>query len=161
MQISVLARGLLLLAVLLAGCQTTPFQRTAGFIAPDDQVAFSADQGAGTWKGRDLEVQFNYSPKQRDNFSGVVQLGSNIVYNFSSLRDFQLSVFFVDTSGKILGNQAVVTNRGNFDPIPFRTQLIVPPNTTAIAFSYQGTALSSGNDDGGGLTSFWHYPVHR
>lgn len=161
MEIKVLTRAILLLAVFLGGCQTISLQQTAGFVAADDQVVFSADQGEGTWKGRDLEVQYNYSPKQQDNFSGIVQLGTNIVYNFSTLRDFQLKVFFVDTSGNILGSQPVVTNRGNLDPIPFRTRLIIPPNTTALAFSYQGTVLSSGKDGGGGLTSFWYYPVHR
>lgn len=161
MKIRVLAYTILVLAVLLSGCQTTYFQETTGYVSSDDLVAFTGDQGSGTWKGRDLEVQYNYSPKLRYNFSGIVQLGSNIVYNFSVLRDFQLKVIFADNSGKILGTQAVVTNRGNLDPIPFATSLYVPANTAGIAFSYQGTVLEGGNDEGGSLTSFWYYPVHR
>jgi hypothetical protein len=46
--------------------------------------------------------------------------------------------------------------------MPFRNRLMLQPGTAAMAFAYQGTAISYGGSEGGGdgRTYFWHYPVN-
>jgi len=148
-------------AIFLAGCQTTSLYSTAGFVLPEDLVSISPDDGAGTWKGKDLDVDFKYSRAGGSvDFLGAVHWADHITYNFSRLVDFQISVIFTDRNGKVLAMRSIATNRGSLDPVPFRIRLAMPPDTASLAFSYRGNASEGGNDDGGGgPTYFWQHPV--
>jgi hypothetical protein len=146
---------------LIAGCQTmTPSYRT-GSVSPEDSVPLPVGQNAGAWKGNYLVVDYKYSRALTDiDMTGMVNFADNMTMNFVLLRDFHLSAIFLDENGKVLGTKGLTTGRGSFDPISFRAQMAVPPATVAISFSYQGTAIEGGNDDGGGINHFWQYPIH-
>jgi hypothetical protein len=76
------------------------------------------------------------------------------------LHGFQLGALLLDEKGKILDDHGVVTNRDGFDPIPFHIHLPAPAGVAAIAFSYQGTVISEGNNGGSDIDHIWEYPVH-
>jgi hypothetical protein len=149
------------LFLLLCGCQTMLAGSVTGSVSPEDLVAFPQGQSSGAWKGNYLVVDYRYSRNQSDlDMTGKVEFLDNMSMNFVFLRDFQLSAIFIDENGRVLATKSLVTGRGNFDPIPFRTQIGIPPTTVSIAFSYQGTAIEGGTEDGGGITRFFQYPIH-
>lgn len=158
-----LAAALVLIGFIAAGCQTmSPFAQS-GTVLPRDRVALASGQHSGEWHGDDVTVDYRYSRNEHDmDLSGTARFNSNLTFNFSILRDFQLSTIFTDSDGRVLGTQPLATNRGNFEPTPFHARLVPPPGTADISFAYQGTAFSVGDEDGGGggPTSFWQYPVH-
>ena len=53
----------------------------------------------------------------------------------------------------------LATNRDSFDPIPFTRRINLPAKAVSIAFSYQGKAIEGADEGGGGITSFWFYPI--
>jgi hypothetical protein len=146
---------------LIAGCQTMTLSSGTGSVSPENRVPFPEGQNAGVWKGNYLVVDYKYSRALTDiDMTGMVNFADNMTMNFVLLRDFHLSAIFLDENGKVLGTKGLTTGRGSFDPISFRAQMAVPPATVAISFSYQGTAIEGGNDDGGGINHFWQYPIH-
>ena len=47
---------------------------------------------------------------------------------------------------------------GKIIPAVFKANLNIPPDSTAIAFSYRGSAISSGDDSRGNGWDFWQGP---
>lgn len=148
------------LFLFLAGCQTMSSSYGVGTVSPEDRAPFLPGQNSGSWKGSSLVVDYKYSRTQSDlDMTGTVNFLDNITLNFVLLRDFQVSIIFVDENGRVLGTKGLATGRGAFDPIPFHVKMPVPQAATAMSFSYKGTAIEGGNDDGGGVTYFWQYPI--
>jgi len=144
----------------LAGCQTMSSSYGVGSVSPEDRAPFPPGGNSGTWKGSSLVVDYKYSRTQSDlDMSGTVNFLDNITMNFVLLRDFQISIIFVDENGKVLVTQGLATGRGAFDPISFHVKMSAPQAAVAMSFSYKGTAIEGGSDDGGGVTYFWQYPI--
>ncbi|MFZ2447179.1 MAG: hypothetical protein WAW37_12540 [Syntrophobacteraceae bacterium] len=154
--------GMLLLSIFIAGCQTMQSSSQGGVVAPADRAPVAQGRNTGTWQGTDIAVDYKYSlnPPAMD-FSGTVRFLSHMTFNFQILHDFRLSVIFTDQDGRVLGTQGLTTNRDGLEPFPVQARLTIPAGTSQMAFSYQGTALSVGDEDGGGggPTYFWQYPV--
>jgi hypothetical protein len=151
------------LVFLVTGCQTVNSYSGTGIVAPEKRVAIPEGSDAGKWQGNDLWVEYKYSRSQGTmDLSGTVHFADSMIYNADQVHDFQLSVILVDEKGNVLDSHGLATGRGDLDPIPFRIKLTFPASAVSMAFSYRGTALSSGDSEGGGGTShFWEYPVHR
>ncbi len=147
-------------ALFVAGLQSSA---AAGFVSPADRLSIAEPQSSAEWKGQDLTVKYAYSADQGQvELSGNIRFADFLLLGFTLLHDFRLSVIFLDQNGKVLEQKGLVTNRGGFDPIPFKTRLTLPPGAVFMAFSYQGQAVdsASGGGGGGGFTSFWYYPIH-
>jgi len=151
----------IVLFLFLAGCQSMGSSYGVGSVSPEDRAPFPPGQNSGTWKGSSLVVDYKYSRTQSDlDMTGTVNFLDNITMNFVLLRDFQVSIIFVDENGKVLATQGLTTGRGAFDPIPFHVKMTAPQAAVAMSFSYKGTAIEGGRDEGGGVTNFWQYPIH-
>lgn len=152
--------ALVMLALLISGCQTmSPYSRS-GLVAPEDRLSISQAGQSAVWNGKDLTVEYRYSRDHSQmDITGRVDFSEHMTNSYSTLHEFRLSAVFADESGKVLGSQGLVTDRGYFYPIPFHTKLTVPTGAASMAFSYQGTAIEGGNSEGGGSSYFWYYPV--
>ncbi|MEM5787024.1 MAG: hypothetical protein AAGU11_06870 [Syntrophobacteraceae bacterium] len=152
---------LVLGAFLLTGCQSTSFY-PAGVVAPEERIPLQAGGETGTWKSRELSVEYTYvRGTGQTDIAGAVYFADSMKLNFTILHDFRLSAIFLDDEGRVLDTQGIATDRNGFDPVPFRNRLAIPAGARSFAFSYQGTAIEGGGDggSGGGITRFWHYPV--
>jgi hypothetical protein len=94
------------------------------------------------------------------DMTGVIRFDDHITYNFIELHRFHLSALLLDEKGKVLEDQGVTTDRGDFQPIPFHVRLAAPASVASLAFSYEGTAITQG-EEGGDATRFWQYPIHH
>ncbi len=94
------------------------------------------------------------------NLNGRINFADYMTLGYSLLQDFRLSAIFLDENGRVIETKGITTQRGYFDPIPFHTVLRLPSRAVFMAFSYQGKAIESGGEDGGGgATSFWFSPA--
>lgn len=162
MKIRSLSIVALAVAVLfLSGCQTTAtFSEVGKIVLAQERVPISEGKNTVTWKGPDLSVNFTYARGQgRLDLTGRIIYADSLAYNYQLLRDFRLSALVLDYSGRVIQTQAVATNRGNFDPIPFQAALPLPSSAASISFSYEGTAVEV-DEGGGNPTRFWYYPAH-
>ena len=146
-------------ALFAAGLQISA---AAGFVAPADRLSIPQPHVSAVWKGQDLTVNYTYSAEQGQmELSGNIRFSDSMSMGFALLHDFRLSVIFLDQNGRVLEQKVLATNRGGFDPIPFKTRLTLPPGAVSMAFSYQGQAVDSASGGGGGgFNSFWYSPVH-
>lgn len=68
---------------------------------------------------------------------------------------------FVDAGGKVLVDEAIMSAGYRVempDQMAFKANLRIPPDSTAIAFSYRGRAFMSGEIGRGGGWDFWQGP---
>ncbi len=115
----------------------------------------------GAWQTRDLVVEFQYLREQQDlKISGLVKPQTYLLH-FNFLKSLFLSLHFVDAEGKVLADETLMS-AGYRTEMPkqkaFKAYLKIPPNSTAIAFSYRGGAYLSGDDGGGSGWDFWQGP---
>lgn len=146
-------------ALFVVGVQSSS---AAGFVPPADRLSIAESRSSAVWKGQDLTVKYTYSADQGQmELSGNIRFADSMSMGFALLHDFRLSVIFLDQNGRVLEQKGLVTNRGGFDPIPFKARLTLPPGAVSMAFSYQGQAVDSASGGGGGgFNSFWYSPVH-
>ena len=121
----------------------------------DEQNRFDLQEGwphKGTWQTRDLLVEFQYLHKQQElQISGLAKPQTHIL-NYNTLVNFNLSLHFVDAEGKILVDEPIMYAGYRIEmpeKIAFKKNLKIPADSTAIAFSYRGRALSGGGSGGG------------
>ena len=115
----------------------------------------------GDWQTRDLRVEFQYLREQQDlQISGLVKPQDYLLhYNF--MKSFFLGLHFVDAGGKVLVDVAIMSAGYRVempDQMAFKANLKIPPDGTAIAFSYRGSAFIIGDDGGGDGWNFWQGP---
>lgn len=152
------AMGLILV---VAACQTSPFNSGPKTVSSKALLEAPAGKHAGTWQGDDLSIDFEYNRNDGVmDLSGTLHFADHMIYNFKLLRRFQVSVIFADQDARVLEIKGLTTEIGNFDPIPIRARLTLPPRTAFISFSYQGTAIEGDDPGGGGVSYFWEYPIH-
>lgn len=156
MRTSIVLAGLLAVFLFLTSCQgLTPGMQTR-IVPPENRVDIPQNTGKAVWHGMYLDVDFSYSKASGSvDLAGTVNFADSMTLNFTVLQDFHISALFLDENGRVLDTQAVTTDRDGFNPVPFRKKLILPANAVALAFTYQGTAIEGGDDQGGGITHFW------
>ena len=148
-------------AFFISASQIIAADAGAQSVSAADRLSIEQPRYSGRWKGNDLSVEYSYSKDQGQiDLSGNVRFSYSLVMGYTDLRSFQLGAIFLDENGKVLEEIGLATNRGSFDPIPFSRRINLPSNAVFMAFSYQGKAFESGNDKGGGITSFWHSPAY-
>ena len=115
----------------------------------------------GNWETRDLRVEFQYWREQQDlQISGLVKPQDYLLhYNF--MKSFFLGLHFVDAGGKVLVDETIMSAGYRVEmpeQMAFKANLEIPPDGTAIAFSYRGSAVISGESGRGGGWDFWQGP---
>ena len=115
----------------------------------------------GSWQTRDLRVEFQYLREQQDlQISGLVK-PQTYLRHFNILENLILSLHFVDAGGKVLVDEAIMSAGYRIEmpeKMAFRANLKVPPGSTAIAFSYRGSAAIVGESGGDNGWDFWKGP---
>jgi hypothetical protein len=146
---------------LLNACQTTSLYSKTAVVSQEDRVAIPQGNETGTWRGKDLSVNYRYSREAGQiDLSGTVNFEEHMTLGYVLLNDFRLSAIFTNEKGRIIETKGLATDRGSIGPIPFRVRLSVPVSASAMSFSYQGTAIEGGNDGGGGgISRFWQGPA--
>jgi len=150
----------------LAACQSGLTSYHGKTVDPDNR--FELPAGAPhevSWQTRDLLVEFQFLREQQDlQISGLVKPQAYLLH-FNRLEYLFFRVHFVDAEGKVLVDEAVISVGYRIE-MPerkaFKANLKVPADSTAIAFSYRGRALTgggsrhrSGRDSG---WDFWKGP---
>jgi len=153
---------LILLLAGLAACQsglTSYHGKTA-----DAQNRFDLQEGGphkGSWQTRDLLVEFQYLRGQQDlQISGLVK-PQTYLRHFNILENLILSLHFVDAGGKVLVDEAIMSAGYRIEmpeKMAFKANLKIPPDSTAIAFSYRGRAFDGGERDRSNGWNFWKGP---
>ena len=144
----------------IASSQITADSASKGLVAPEKRLSIAQSRYSGQWKGPDLTVTYRYSRDQGQmDLTGSVSFADSLRLGYSLLRDFRLSLIFLDENGRVLGSNVLVTNRGSFDAIPFHVTLRQPSSAVSMTFRYQGEAIESGRSGTGGVTSFWYGPI--
>jgi len=156
MRASVFAPVLLVVVFLLTSCQGFTQGMQTGIVPPENRADISMDKGKGVWQGRYLSVDYSYSRGSGNiDLAGAVQFEDSLALGFTVLHDFRISARFLDANGRVLETRPITTDRGSFSPIPFRKTMSIPSSAVAMSFTYEGTAIESGGDDGGGISRFW------
>ena len=158
--------GLILITVILSGCQGVAFG-PIGRTVPENKWIFLSQSGdqSGRWQNEDLILDYKYDRYQSQvSISGIIRFAGRIMNNYSVVQYFHLDAIAVDAQGKVL-DMISLTTAGDLNslydgPVDFNKILTLPPNTAAIAFSYQGRAQGNGSGFGGGYMDFWEYPVY-
>ena len=115
----------------------------------------------GDWQTRDIRVEFQYLREQQDlRISGLVKTQDYLLhYNF--MKSFFLGLHFVDAGGKVLVDETIMSAGYRVEmpeQMAFKANLKIAPDSTAIAFSYRGSAFISGEFGWGGGWEFWQGP---
>jgi len=115
----------------------------------------------GSWQTRDLLVEFQYLRGQQDlQISGLVKPQTYLLH-FNILKNLFLSLHFVDAGGKVLVDEAIMSAGYRIEmpeKMAFKANLKIPPDSTAIAFSYRGSAFDGGERDRHNGWNFWKGP---
>jgi hypothetical protein len=115
----------------------------------------------GDWQTRDIRVEFQYLREQQDlRISGLVKPRDYLLH-YNIMKSFFLSLHFVDTGGKVLVDETLMLAGYRVEmpeQMAFKANLKIPPDSTAIAFSYSGRAFIVGDDGGGNGRDFWQGP---
>lgn len=118
------------------------------------------------WKSRDLEVDYTYTSKEGNlEIEGTVNLASHLKNSFRSLVNFSVFLNVLDDNKRIMDSRVIaIAGAIPIRTIRFQDTFPLPPEATALNFSYSGVATeggtvgSGGGDDGGGSTFFWQNP---
>ena len=150
------------LLVVLSNCQSRFTSYRGKQVDPESRFdLLEGGPHTGAWQTRDLLVEFQYLRKQQDlQISGLVKPQTYLLH-FNLLKSLLLSLHFVDAGGKVLADETIMS-AGHRIEMPkqkaFKANLKIPPDTTAIAFSYRGSAYLSGDDGRGSGGDFWQGP---
>ena len=154
---------LLVVGVFLTGCQGTMLNTTnvGQTIKPSARIGLvKAGQQSGQFSDGYVTVNYNYTAASGNlQMSGVVQFGSAITGNFTGVQTFDLGLLLGDAQGRVLMQQGLTASPpiNVSSSVNFNTNLLLPPQATSMAFTYNGTAYGTQGDP----TSFWADPVER
>jgi hypothetical protein len=113
------------------------------------------------WQTRDIRIEFQYLREQQDlQISGLVKPRDYLLH-YNIMKSFFLGLHFVDAGGKVLVDETIMSGgyRAEMpEQMAFKANLNIPPESTAIAFSYSGRAFITGDDGGGDGWEFWQGP---
>lgn len=126
------------------------------------QIPIKSGEHTGAYRTNDVSVNYRYLKSGDDlNMSGTVRFVGGIPMNFNYVDYFHLGMLLGNSEGAILSNHGLtsaswVNLTGPSDQVHFSRNLVLPPKTTVMAFTYTGQASEGG---AGGNTQFWQYPI--
>ena len=152
----------LLAMVFMAGCQTLLFDLKGRTVQDGSWIALpAAGEYSGTWDNEDLNIAYKFHRnKSQLGISGSIRFTDRVTNSFFIIQYFHIDTIPVDSQGKVLDMIGLISAANVntlFDrSIDFNNILTLPPNTEAIAFSYQGRAYGTEHGD---IMDFWEYPI--
>lgn len=175
-KVSIASKALLaglLLGSFLACAAGMPLSPGA-WVEDNDRIAIE-DGGPykGSWQTRDLTIDYEYQKASKNlKVSGAVQLAGYISNGFSTLDYLRLNIHSVASDGTVLETKSIriFGYRRYLDyleKMAFDSQLDLPEDAAAFAFSYSGKVSQGGgsaiNDDSSGRIDwdFWKVPHRR
>lgn len=165
--IKLLAAAVLIMTV--AGCQMGSYLPGSGMV--DREYWLPLQDGrtqSSTWDGMYVTIKYKYARDgDRLVLQGGVRYADKIVYNYIRVEYFHLDVLFLNPQGKVIETQGLASSSDDslapmdLEPaVDFDKEIMLPPNTVAMAFSYKGQAIAAGGAFAGGGRYFWEFPVH-
>lgn len=163
---------LLAVAVLVltaAGCQMGSYLPGSGMVDREYWIPLQDGKTqSNTWDGMYVTIKYKYA---RDGgrlvLQGGVRYADKMVYNYIRVQYFHLDVLLLDPEGKVIETQGLASSSDDslvpmgLEPVvDFDKEIMLPPNAVAMAFSYKGQAVASGDAFAGGGRYFWEFPVH-
>ncbi len=151
---------LLALSSLLVSCQGSFLSKDPIVIPKKQTIPLSEGVREGVWQAPELQISYRILPGS----SGTIPLTGEIVFSswvrtgFSTIQKLFLKALFLNESRNIIGSQGiyVVSARQNTDQLMrFDRQLMAPPGTVFLSFSYDGTMADTIKDAPAGW-NFWY-----
>lgn len=145
------------------------FRSYKGLTVPAENLIALQNEGPheGSWQTEDVSINYQYT-KDVDNFkiSGLIDFDESLKANYNRLDDFMLRIYFVNSENKIIGNLPVspFTFFDRIEETSFKRNVVLPPDTHAMVFSYSGSVSEGGSakgrqgEGGGGGWNFWKLP---
>lgn len=154
---------LLLAGVLLGGCQSALLTSSGRMVPASQRIELAANgTQSGSWATRDLSINYRCVESSGQlQILGNIQFGDYLRNGYRYIVYFHSGVLLLDAQGRVLANRSLTTTNAYANStqlVPFKRTFDLPAGTTAIAFTYTGQARSVSSDNGGGGTSFYHYP---
>lgn len=148
---------------LLSGCQAVFVTSRGHVVPPRDRIALVAQgQQSGSWRTRSVRIRYRYVRTSNQlRISGHLQFGDYLQKVYPYIVYCHSGVLLLNDHGRVLAAKNLTTSRPyapSTEVVPFRVTYDLPPGTTAFAFSYTGRAREIAANQGGGVTSFYHYP---
>lgn len=141
---------LIIFLVSITACQGGLFSYRGRIVEPDKRLALSeGGPHKGSWQTFDLMVDYQYEQKAgKLHLSGVAELSYHYKANYDNLDHFYLTVFFLDTEGKVLDSELVLNAISSDldETFPFEKNLEIPSNSVSIAF-HDMIGVREGNRD--------------
>ena len=173
---SLMASKLLTLFVLInlcIACAGGTSLSPGAWVAEEDRIRV-VDGGPhkGSWKTRDLTIQYEYQEASPSlQVKGVVELANYITMGYSTLEYLHLYIHFLESNGTVLATKRIRAFGYQVfrleKEITFNERLDLTQDSVAFAFSYSGKATSGGGggpsimgSDSSGRTDweFWKVP---
>ncbi len=140
---------MLMISVLLCGLFAVA---AMGASAPADKLISLVAGGPhqGTMETQYLKIAYDYTfDKDQLTLSGKLHFTRSITMNYPGLKQFYMEAVFLNAQGKVLErtnvtlqNDYIWGHMENPAPASFNARLTVPPQTTAMAFYYNGKTQS-------------------
>ena len=142
------------------------------WVEENDRIALQ-DGGPhkGSWQTRDLTIDYEYQEAAKNlKVNGEIKLADYIPKGYSTLDYLRLNVHLLASSGIVLQTKSIKIfgYRRSIDylgEMTFNSQLDLPEDTVAFAFSYSGRASQGGGSPIGDNSSsgqiawdFWKVP---
>jgi len=131
---------LLMFFASMIACQSRLFSYRGRTIEPDRRMDLLVDGSyEGSWETFDLTINYRYEKKAETlQLSGVAELSDYYKFNYAALRNFFLTLFFLDNKGKVQESELVLNASSlNFDDrFTFNKSLEIPHGISSIAFHY-------------------------
>ena len=151
-------------APLFAYAGSNPLSAGA-WVAEENRIRLlDSGQQKGSWQTRDLSIEYEVLPEERSiQISGVVEIASYISQSFDTLEGLTIYIHVLKADGFVENIKKIKTFgfRRSFDllgPMAFDDRMDLSGDSVAIAFSYDGTAIGTGDDDGRTNWNFWKVP---
>jgi hypothetical protein len=155
--------AVILLATGLGACRfVSTSYRGVTVDAENIIVLEEAGPHAEVWKTEDLSVNYSYHKEaDRLKLEGLIDFDDSLKYNFTRLDLFYLWIHFLDAENIILADHYLspqIFFYYEIVEIPFNIDIVLPPGTRSISFSYEGEASEGGGRlDPLGDGIFWHF----
>jgi hypothetical protein len=129
--------------VSIVACQGSLASYRGATVEPEERIALLED---GLQKGSlqtfDLTMEYQYEIKNDMlQLSGVAELGNHYQSLYESLSYLYITVYFVDTDGKVMEDKIILNTPSMYidDNFLFNHHLKIPPGTASITFGYIGS----------------------
>ena len=163
-----------LLMNLFFACATANPLSPGAWVEEKDRIALQ-DGGPhqGSWQTRDLTINYAYrEAAKRLDVTGTIILGDYIPKGYSTLDYLRIYIHLLAPDGVVLETKDIkyfgyFRQLDFLEKMTFKSQLTLPEDTVAIAFSYSGRASQGGgspfSDNSGGGSGqiawdFWKVP---